>query len=88
VVEAIGAVLSVFPLDAFVETPVWCMEVDDDPKSFSPVQSEVQALVDTAMERDRPMAGLEMHDFYDRAKGAFTVVATTDLQSYGDFIPK
>jgi len=34
------------------------------------------------------MAGLEMHDFYDRAKGAFTVVATTDLQSYGDFIPK
>ena len=79
---------SVPPLDAFVETPVWCMEVGGEPESFSLVRSEVQALAHTAMERDCPMAGLERRDFYSGAKEVFTVVATTDLPPYGDFIPK
>ena len=47
--RAARAILSVFPLDGFVEDPVRRMEVVGAPDEIPLVQSEVQAVIDEAM---------------------------------------
>ena len=86
VVRAAEAILSVFPLDSFVETPLERMEVDDDPSIVTPNQRQVLELA-----RASHGAGLEFGivprlEFYERAKHAFAVVHTLESQPYGCFL--
>jgi len=86
VVRAARAVLSVFPLDSFVERPLERMEVDDDPSIVTPNQTAVLALA-----REQHDPGLEFGiiprlEFYERAKQAFAVVHTLESQPYGCFL--
>ena len=50
------------------------------------VQAEVQAAIDAAEGRPRPMIGIERFDFYDRAKQAYAVIQTGERRFYGCFI--
>jgi len=86
--RAIEAVLSVMPLDDFVDNPVFRMEVVGDPVAVPPVQEEVQVVVDSALGRHLPMQGIERHAFYARASSAFAVLVTGEVRSYGCFILK
>ena len=70
--EAAQAILSVFPLDTFVDDFAARMEVVGEPSTIPAVQAEVQAEVDSAEGRERTMVGVERFAFYDRAKQAFT----------------
>ncbi|KJC52499.1 RbsD/FucU domain-containing protein [Bradyrhizobium sp. LTSP857] len=88
VARAIEAVLSVMPLDDFVDNPVFCMEVVGDPLMVPPVQEEVQVVVDRALGRHLPMQGIERHAFYARAASAFAVLVSGEIRSYGCFILK
>ena len=62
-----GAILSVLPLDTFVDDFAGRMEVVDDPDEIPPVQAEVQAEIDRAEGRPRPMISIERFAFYDLA---------------------
>ena len=84
--EAVQAVLSVFPLDTFVDDFAGRMEVVGDPSRLEPVQAEVQAAIDAAEGRPRPMIGIERFDFYERAKDAYAVIQTGERRFYGCFI--
>lgn len=53
-VRAVRAVLSVLPLDTFVEAPAMRMEVAGDPQRPPAVQREAQAEVNAAEGRDVP----------------------------------
>jgi L-fucose mutarotase len=86
--RAIEAVLSVMPLDDFIDNPVFRMEVVGDPSTLPPVQKEVQAVVDRALGRHLPMQGIERHGFYARAASAFAVLVSGEIRSYGCFILK
>ncbi|MDR3494197.1 MAG: RbsD/FucU domain-containing protein [Ancalomicrobiaceae bacterium] len=86
--RAIEAVLSVMPLDDFVEDAVFRMEVAGDPAAIPPVQVEVQGVVDKALGRHQPMAGIERHAFYARAATSFAVLVTGETRVYGCFILK
>jgi L-fucose mutarotase len=86
--RAIEAVLSVMPLDDFVDNPAFRMEVVGDPTTLPPVQEEVQAVVDRALGRHLPMQGIERHAFYARAASAFAVLVSGEIRSYGCFILK
>jgi L-fucose mutarotase len=91
--RAVRAVLSVMPLDSFVERPVERMEVVGDPSDLPAVQQEVQNEIDAAARRDAgretwPMASLERFAFYERARHAYAVVATGERRFYGCFILK
>jgi L-fucose mutarotase len=86
--RAIEAVLSVMPLDDFVDNPVFRMEVVGDPAAVPPVQEEVQVVVNRVLGRHQPMEGIERHAFYARAATAFAVVVTGETRSYGCFILK
>ena len=91
--RAVQAILSVMPLDSFVERPAERMEVVGEPDTLPPVQQEVQAEVDSAARRDAgrdtwPMGSIERFAFYERAKNAYAVVVTGERRFYGCFILK
>ena len=85
-VQALEAILSVFPLDSFVEKPIHRMEVVDDPDELAPVQRDVEALVAQSSERQWAMGSFERHAFYERARESYAVVATGERRPYGCFI--
>jgi len=84
--QAVEAVLSVFPLDTFVDDFAGRMEVVGHPDRIEPVQAEVQAAIDAAEGRSRPMIGIERFAFYDRAKTAYAVIQTGERRFYGCFV--
>lgn len=81
--EAAEAVLSVLPLDTFVDDHAMRMEVVGDPAAIPEVQREVQARIDAAEGRPRPMVGVERFAFYAQAKAAFAVIQTGERRFYG-----
>ena len=83
--RAARAILSVFPLDAFVEKPALRMEMVDKPNEVPPVQAEVQAEIDAAEGRSWPMGSVERFAFYDLAKKAYCVIQTGERRFYGCF---
>ena len=82
------AVLSVMPLDSFVDTPAERMEIVGKPKEVPPVQAEVQAEIDKAEGKSWPMVSIERMKFYEHAKRAYCVVASGERRFYGCFILK
>jgi len=86
--RAARAILSVLPLDTFVDRPASRMEIVGQPDEVPPVQSEVQAEVDAAQGRPTPMGGVERFAFYDLAKKAYCVVQTGERRFYGCFVFK
>lgn len=80
------AVLSLLPLDSFVEHPVLRMEMVGKPDELPDIQREFQTVVDACAGRTATMGGLERHAFYERAKRCYAVVATGERRAYGCFI--
>ena len=77
------AVLSVYPLDSFVDDAAARMEVVGAPDEVPDVQREVQAEIDAAEGRSWPMVGIERYAFYERAKAAYAVIQTGERRFYG-----
>lgn len=84
--EAMQAILSVLPLDTFVDDFAGRMEIVGDATSIPPVQAEVQAEIDAAEGRPRPMIGVERFAFYDMARQAYAVIQTGERRFYGCFM--
>jgi len=84
--EAMRAILSVLPLDTFVEDFAGRMEVVGAPHDIPPVQAEVQAEIDRAEGLPRPMVGIERFAFYDIARRAYAVIQTGERRFYGCFM--
>ena len=82
------AILSLFPLDSFVEAPVQRMEVVGEPGTLLEVHEDMQRVANQAEGREVTMASLERFAFYQAAKGAYAVVATAEARPYGCFILK
>jgi L-fucose mutarotase len=84
--EAAVAILGVLPLDTFVDRPVTRMQVVGHPDEIPEVQQEVFALCRQMEGRDVQVASLAREDFYERARRAFAVVATSEPRPYGCFL--
>jgi L-fucose mutarotase len=80
--EAAAAILTVLPLDTFVEDFAMRMEVVGAPDEVPPVQREVAAEI-AATGETRGMQGVERFAFYDLAAGAYAVVQTGERRFYG-----
>lgn len=83
--QAAQAVLSVYPLDTFVPDFAGRMEVVGSPDEIPPVQAEVQAEIDAAEGKPRPMISIERFAFYDMAREAYAVIQTGERRFYGCF---
>ena len=84
--QAVGAILSVLPLDTFVPDFAGRMEVVGAPLEVPPVQAEVQAEIDRAEGKPRPMISIERFAFYDMARQAYAVIQTGERRFYGCFM--
>lgn len=84
--RAAEAVLSVMPLDTFIDDAAQRMEIVGSPDEIPAVQSEVQVVIDKAEGKPWPMVSVERFAFYDRAKQAYAVIATGERRFYGCFI--
>jgi L-fucose mutarotase len=86
--RAARAILSVLPLDSFVEKPALRMEIVGQPSEIPPVQTEVQREIDAAQGKPLAMGGIERFAFYDLARKAYCVIQTGERRFYGCFIFK
>ncbi|ESZ27717.1 MULTISPECIES: RbsD/FucU family protein [unclassified Mesorhizobium] len=83
--QVVKAVLSLYPLDTFVDDSAARMEIVGKPDEIPPVQSEVQKEVDNAEGKSWPMIAVERYAFYERAKQAYCVIQTGERRFYGCF---
>jgi len=84
--QAAESVLSLMPLDTFIEDAAKRMEVVDKPAEIPQVQTEVQQVIDSSQGKSTPMHGVERFAFYDEAKQAYAVIATGERRFYGCFM--
>ncbi|MCC2687832.1 MAG: ribose transporter [Rhizobiaceae bacterium] len=83
--EAAAAILSVYPLDSFVDDAAARMEIVGSPDEIPPVQREVQEVIDAAEGRAWTMLPIERYAFYERARKAYCVIQTGERRFYGCF---
>jgi L-fucose mutarotase len=84
--RATKAILSLMPLDTFVEQPVMRMRVVGDANGTVPIFAKMQATVDACEKRPINIGAYERFDFYAAAKTSFAIVRTSDPGPYGCFI--
>ncbi|MDQ0391662.1 RbsD/FucU family protein [Labrys monachus] len=84
--QAVRAVLSVLPLDTFVDDSARRMEIVGSPDEIPPVQREVQVEIDRAEGKSWPMTSIERMEFYEHARDAYCVIQSGERRFYGCFI--
>ena len=78
--QVLEAVLTLLPLDDFVECPAAIMT---PPDGRPPVADAFQRVLDAAERRAVAIEDIERFAFYQRAADAFAVVATGETRLYG-----
>lgn len=84
--QATKAILSLMPLDTFVEQPVMRMRVVGDPDGVVPIFAKMQETVDACELRTVNIGAYDRFDFYAAAMKSFAIVRTSDPGPYGCFI--
>lgn len=84
--RTVRAILSVMPLDTFVDDAARRMEVVGKPAEILPIMREVQAEIDAAEGRSWPLLSVERHAFYEQARKCFAVIQAHERRFYGCFI--
>lgn len=84
---AAGAILSVLPLDSFIEEPVVRMEVVGSPDELVECHRDMRKALDETSDRTWKMGSIERYAFYEEAGKAFAVVsASGERRPYGCFL--
>ncbi len=87
--EILDAILSLFPLDTFVAEPVTLMRVVPGDPTVPEVQDRIRAVVRKYDPRgDAAIGMVPRFEFYEKAKQAYAIVATTEHGAYGCMIIK
>src|ERR1035441_8087916 len=76
--RALRAVLSLLPLDDYVDSPMTIMEVDGTPDSIPEPVREFQQIADSAENKQVVFNKINRFEFYDRARTAFAVLRWTN----------
>ena len=84
----LAAVLSLLPLDDFVDAPVAYMAVVGDPTVIPEITKEFQQVADGAEGKPVRAERIDRFAFYERARNAFAIVATNERRLYGNVILK
>jgi len=84
--NAAKAILSVLPLDSFVDYPVERMEIDDNPDEINDVHQDLIDVLKNSAGDKWKVGSIERFKFYEEAKQAYMIVSTTDARAFGCFI--
>ena len=86
--RVLEAVVSVLPLDTYVDCPVHTMQVVGHPDEAPEIVVEFRHIVRVWAGAEITFGALERFDFYTRVKTAFALVATGEQRLYGNIILK
>ena len=84
--NAAKAILSVLPLDSFVDYPIERMEIDDNPDEINDVHQDLIDVLKNSAGDKWKVGSIERFKFYEEAKQAYMIVSTTDARAFGCFI--
>lgn len=85
--ELLDAILSVFPLDTYVEKPVNLMEVVPGDNVETPIWDTYEEIISKYDNRGKEaISNIERFAFYDKAKKAYAIVATGEKALYANVI--
>ena len=85
--DMLDAILSVMPLDEMVPDCAFRPAAKNDPKLMMPVFSNFEAIV-KKWEPERHVSVLVGANFYDRVKGCYAIVATSEARLFGNIVLK
>jgi L-fucose mutarotase len=83
---AAEALLSVFPVDSFVEEAVHRMEIDGSPDEVTAATEALQAAADAAEGRSVRIASVERFAFYEQARPTSAFVQTGETIPYSCYL--
>ncbi|HBG77737.1 MAG TPA: L-fucose mutarotase [Phycisphaerales bacterium] len=86
--EVLKAVLTLFPLDSYVEKAAALMAVVPGDKTKPAIWNEYRKIIKSSGEPFVDFEFVERFAFYERAKKAFAVVATSESAIYANIILK
>jgi len=85
--EVLDAILSLFPLDTYVDHPVSLMEVMPGDDVETPIWDEYAAIVEKHDPKGKDAIGtIERFAFYEETKKAYAVVATGEKALYANIM--
>jgi len=85
--DILEAILTLMPLDDFVDDAVFGMQVVGEPDKRMPVMEEFDAIV-ARYEPGMKLKLVERFAFYDRVESAFAIVQTGERRLYGNILLK
>lgn len=85
--DVLDAVLTLMPLDTFVDEQAFGMEVVGDPKKREATHKEFDKLI-KKHEPEMKLSMLERFAFYERVHGAFAIIQTGERRLYGNVLLK
>ena len=85
--QVVQAVTALMPLAADVTHPVGFMGVSEQPLAYrSALQREVIEAITPELLPNQSAERIERYAFYERARAAYAIVLTGELQPFGNFI--
>ena len=84
--KAAKAILSIFPLDSFIEFPIIRMQIDNKPDELNDVHKEIIEVTKSVAGENWKIGSIERFMFYEEAKKAFAIITTNETRPFGCFI--
>ena len=88
IADLLEAILPLFALDAYVDSPVFMMDAVPGDAVDPAVEASYRAVIDEIWPDVPPIARVERFAFYEQASRAFAVVMTGETAKYGNIILK
>ena len=85
--DVLDAILTLMPLDDFVDDAAFCMQVVGDASRREPVMDAFEAIV-KKHEPKMGLASLERFAFYERVRQGYAIVQTGERRLYGNILLK
>ena len=82
----LNAVLSVMPLDTYVDAPAVSMQVVGDTSAVPEAVASFQSIITDVADAPCDILSIERFAFYERAKSAFAVIQTGERRLYGNIL--
>ena len=86
--EVLEAILKLFPLDIYVDSPAALMQVVPGDDVETPIWDEYRKIIKASGEKFDDFDTVERFAFYERAKKAYAVVMTGESALYANIILK
>ena len=88
IADLLDAILPLFALDTYVESPVFMMDAVPGDTLDPAVEASYRKAVDAHWPDTPPIERVERFAFYEQAKNAFAVVMTGETAKYGNIVLK